>query len=152
MVGREDLLRYRASQPDQAEGPATAAQVMTRTAMTVSCDVEVAQVAAMMLDQSVHSVPVVADGHLLGIVSRHDVLRTLVGDDDLACREIRRRLDAYACGEQRWHVSVHHGTALIGGEFDDDIERTVVSVLARTVNGVHDVVISQPGGEVNACG
>jgi CBS domain-containing protein len=151
IVSEGDLLRHQAGVSGGAGHPATAAQLMSRQVVTISAYAPVSEVAATMLDRAVHSVPVVEDRQLVGIVSRADLLRTLVCDDALIQREVQHRLDEYA-GQPRWYVHVHDGDVLVGGQFDDDAERAVVSVLARTVDGVHQVVVSQPGGEVGACG
>ncbi|MGH3738713.1 MAG: BON domain-containing protein [Micromonosporaceae bacterium] len=39
---------------------------------------------------------------------------------------------------------VTDGVVQVNGEFDDDMERRVVTVLARTVAGVVDVQVPQP--------
>jgi CBS domain-containing protein len=152
MVSEGDLLRYRIGAPAEAGRCTTAGEVMNRHVVSVSPYAEVGEVAAAMLNQSVHTLPVLDDGQLVGIVSPSDLLRTLVTCDDLVRREIQRRLDAYADGSQRWWVRVDNGTVLIGGEFADEVERKVVAILAGAVTGVLEVIVSQPPGELRACG
>jgi len=84
-------------------------------------------------------VPVVTGSRLLGIISRRDLLRTLIRGDDTIAAEVHSRLDHYAGHHGRWSVSVNDGVVTIGGRFDDEAERQVVSVLARTVSGVSSV-------------
>ena len=51
-------------------------------------------------------------------------------------KEVQHRLDEYAGEPGRWTATVTKGVAVIAGRYDDDAERTVVAVLARTVPGV----------------
>ncbi len=56
----------------------TVAQAMTPNPVTVQPDTDIEAVAALMVDQSFHTIPVVDEGKLLGIVGKEDILRTLI--------------------------------------------------------------------------
>jgi len=56
----------------------TVAQAMTPDPMTVQPDTDIEAVAALMVDQSFHTIPVVEEGELLGIVEKEDILKTLM--------------------------------------------------------------------------
>jgi len=56
----------------------TVAQAMTPDPVTVQPDTDIEAVAALMVDQSFHTIPVVDEGELLGIVGKEDILRTLM--------------------------------------------------------------------------
>jgi len=56
----------------------TVAQAMTPDPMTVQPDTDIEAVAALMVDQSFHTIPVVEGGELLGIVGKEDILKTLM--------------------------------------------------------------------------
>jgi CBS domain-containing protein len=56
----------------------TVAQAMTPDPMTVQPDTDIEAVAALMVDQSFHTIPVVEEGELLGIVGKEDILKTLM--------------------------------------------------------------------------
>ena len=61
-----------------AESRQTAADVMTREVVTVPADMSVLEAARVMAERRLKRLPVVdATGHLLGIVSRVDFLRTV---------------------------------------------------------------------------
>jgi len=124
--------------------PSVVADVMAREVVTTQPDADVADVAEVMLDRDVRSVPVVDDGELVGIVSRRDILRTIVRTDDVLCQEIQHRFDEYTGVGHRWHATVHGALATIDGHFDDDVERQVAVVLARTVPGVYGAYIAEP--------
>jgi CBS-domain-containing membrane protein len=147
MVSEGDLLWHRVPEDPTAhmwrgvsdgpdERPRVVADVMSGSPVTTWPDADVADVAQMMLRHDIRSVPVVDHGDLVGIVSRRDILRTVVRGDDVLEREIQHRLDEYAGGERRWTATVTDGMATVDGRFDDEVEREVVSVLARTVPGV----------------
>jgi CBS domain-containing protein len=57
---------------------ATVAQAMTPNPVTVRSDTDITTVAALMVDRNYHTIPVVDDGKLVGIVGKEDVLRTLL--------------------------------------------------------------------------
>jgi len=54
------------------------ANAMTPDPITVNSDTDIEKVAALMVGKSYHTLPVVDDGKLVGIVGKEDVLRTLL--------------------------------------------------------------------------
>ncbi|MBS9534102.1 CBS domain-containing protein [Mycobacterium sp. M1] len=68
MVSEYDLL---------AKAGQTARDVMTTAVITVSADSTIDDVRHLLIDRRIRGVPVMAQGRLVGIVSRHDVLATL---------------------------------------------------------------------------
>lgn len=56
----------------------TVAQAMVADPVTVGPDTPVSDIAAMMVEKHFHTIPVVQDGKLLGIVGKEDVLKTLI--------------------------------------------------------------------------
>ncbi len=136
IVSEGDVLRtHRTHHPG-----ASVAAVMSRTVVTVTLDADLSAVAAAMLDNNVHSVPIVDDdGSIEGMLCRHDLLRAYLRTDDLVQADVQQRLDQYSGGERIWNVTVIDGVADIAGRYDDEAERTVVGVLAHTVDGVSTV-------------
>ena len=57
------------------------ADAMTPDPVTVKPDTGIETVAALMVDNSFHTLPVVEDGRLVGIIGKADVLRTLTGEN-----------------------------------------------------------------------
>ena len=57
-----------------------AEDVMTREVRTVGPDTEVEDLVDLMVKRRVNPVPVVEDGRLVGIVSRHDLVRMMATD------------------------------------------------------------------------
>jgi len=56
----------------------TVAQAMVADPVTVAPDTPVSEIAALMVEKHFHTIPVVEDGKLLGIVGKEDVLKTLI--------------------------------------------------------------------------
>jgi len=53
-------------------------EAMTPKPVTVKPDTGIETVAALMVDSNFHTLPVVEDGRLVGIIGKEDVLRTLL--------------------------------------------------------------------------
>jgi CBS domain-containing protein len=51
---------------------------MTPDPTTVSSDTDIEKVAALMVEKNYHTLPVVDDGKLVGIVGKEDILKTLL--------------------------------------------------------------------------
>jgi CBS domain-containing protein len=56
----------------------TVAQAMTPDPVAVQPDTDIEEVAALMVDNNFHTIPVVHKGELVGIVGKEDILRTLI--------------------------------------------------------------------------
>jgi CBS domain-containing protein len=56
----------------------TVAEAMTPNPVTVQPDTNIEEVAALMVDRNFHTIPVVDEGELVGIVGKEDILRTLM--------------------------------------------------------------------------
>lgn len=56
----------------------TVGQAMTTNPVTVAPDTDVEEIASLMVDRKYHTLPVVYEGKLLGVVGKEDVLRTLL--------------------------------------------------------------------------
>ncbi|GAA2565135.1 CBS domain-containing protein [Winogradskya consettensis] len=147
MVSESDLLWHRVPMDptahvrripatDPAERPGMVSEVMSPYPVTTWPDADVAEVAEVMLEKDVRSIPVLDDRALVGIISRRDILRSVVRSDEAIAREVQHRLDEYADSRQLWTVTVDGGIATVTGEYANDTEQAVVTVLARTVPGV----------------
>ena len=56
----------------------TVADAMTPDPVTVGPETSIEELGSIMVDKNFHTVPVVDEGELVGIVGKEDVLRTLV--------------------------------------------------------------------------
>ncbi len=53
-------------------------EAMTADPVTVSPDTTIEEIATLMVNRGFHSVPVVQDGKLVGIIGKEDVLKTII--------------------------------------------------------------------------
>ncbi|MFJ8632390.1 CBS domain-containing protein [Streptomyces sp. NPDC093568] len=157
VVSEADLLHkeeFRDSDPDRytqlrrlsdmaKAGSVTAGELMTRPALTVTSDATLAQAARTMARARVKRLPVVdADGRLEGVVSRVDLLKVFLRDDEEIAEEVRREIVAYLfpLPGSAVRVDVLDGVVRLGGRIRDKSLIPVAARLARAVEGVVDVV------------
>ena len=127
----------------------TVGEVMTRSLIAVSPDFPI-ESAALILDQHrIRRVPVVADGQLLGILSRGDLIKALAKaparaggqpSDERLVREMRARL-----AEEPWVsnrgivVQAKDGVLSLWGLVLTETEKSAVETMARTIEGCKGV-------------
>ena len=121
----------------------TAADLMSRPAVTIGPDELVSHAARLMYNKRVKRLPVVsADGTLIGIVTRSDVLSVYRRPDAQIRHEITEDLilDTFLCDPARFDVTVEEGvvtitgtpeTALTGHDIIDAIRHTEGVVAVR---------------------
>ncbi len=130
------VLRFR--DHDKAAG-VTAAELMTSPPVTASPETPLAQAARIMRDRRVKRLPVInATGHLIGIISRADVLSVFARPDADIRREATEEVIAESLLEdsRRCTVTVHDGiVTLTGCPETDQAGRDLVEVL-RHIDGV----------------
>jgi CBS domain-containing protein len=115
--------------------PATVDEVMSSPALTTDPYTDAAELATMMIDRGLRSVPVVEEDRLVGILTRRDLVRTIARADALITADVRKRLGAYGTPD-RWTVHADHGTVTITDQFTDPADHHVALVLAQAVPGV----------------
>ncbi len=118
----------------------TAGEAMSSPAVTIDAETPLAAAARLMRKHRVKRLPVIdADQHLIGIVSRYDILTTLARPD----AEIRREIVEGVL--PRWlgvdpaqlDVDVEDGVVTLRGELE---RRSEVLMLGRFVEGLDGVV------------
>jgi CBS domain-containing protein len=124
-------------------------EVMTRETVSVPPDAPLAEIVRLMERHRVKRLPVIDAGRLVGIVSRADLVRALVGigEDQAAARTdgaIRDHILAAIAAEPwapRCDVSiwVKDGKVELGGTFTGESERAALRILAENTPGVKDV-------------
>ncbi|MFE9774573.1 CBS domain-containing protein [Streptomyces sp. NPDC005931] len=168
VVSEADLLpkeEFRDSDPDRytqlrrlsdlaKAGGLTAEELMTSPAVTVRADVTLAEAARLMSRSRVKRLPVVdEDGILEGIVSRADLLRVFLRDDEEIAEEVRREVVAhlFPAPGSAVRVEVDEGVVRLVGQVRDTSLIPAAARLIRAVEGVVDVEFA-PADEAPATG
>jgi len=143
---RGALWWYWAADPERASQArshaTTAGAAMSSPAITIGPDRPLSQAAATMGRANVNRLPVVADGRLVGIISRADIVRAYArGDDELTeiVRGSLRAVDGLSLVEVRDGVAVLAGTVA-----HESIARTIRHIVEAIdgILGVDDHALS----------
>ncbi len=134
----EDPRRHARVVEPAGTAPSRVEEVMTRDVVAIPIDADVADVAAMMIERRIRSIPVVEGTRVTGIVSRRDVLRVLVREDADIERDLAEILDELPSSLGSWSVRVSEGVVSWIGTGPDHV-RPFLTRVAFTVPGVVDV-------------
>jgi CBS domain-containing protein len=129
-------------------GAVTAEELMTAPAVTVRANATLAQAARTMAHGKVKRLPVVDDmGLLEGVVSRGDLLKVFLRDDEDIAEEVRREVVSYLFRAplSPVRVQVHDGVVTLAGRVRDTSLVPVAARLVRAVEGVVDVEFELTG-------
>jgi len=131
---------FLASRGDRARAAAlTAAELMTRPAITIAPEASVAEAARTMHAEHIKRLPVVTTGgRLVGIVSRSDILRVYDRPDDDIRKEIEERLvkGAFCLDNLAFHVTVADGVVTLAGQVEREPVALSLLQSVRQVDGV----------------
>lgn len=136
-------------------GAETAGELMSAPAVCVHEDATVAEAARIMARRGIKRLPVTdSEGRLRGIVSRGDLLRVFLRDDEEIAADVRRDvLPLVFPGEPAVTADVREGLVTLRGQVADPGLIAVAARLARTVQGVVGVrteLTARPAGERTA--
>jgi len=113
--------------------------VMTPHAITAHETSDIADVADLMTSTGVKSIPVIDDDrHLVGVVSRSDLVKVRARADELIAEEVDARLVSMGLGG--WRVSVTDGDVEIEGPASTS-DRSMAQVIVSTIPGVVKVEV-----------
>ncbi|GHE44922.1 CBS domain-containing protein [Streptomyces capitiformicae] len=131
-------------------GSVTAGELMTSPALTVRANETLAQAARTLARAKVKRLPVVDElGMLQGIVSRADLLKVFLRDDEDIAEQVRREVVSYLfpAPPSAVRVEVRDGIVTLSGRIRDTSLVPVAARLVRAVEGVVDVTfdLSDPG-------
>jgi CBS domain-containing protein len=133
--GVVDWLVHYAEDPPLAKLDArTAGDAMTTPAVTISSARSVEDAATLMIDLRIDRLPVVDGGHLVGIVTRTDLVRAFIRSDEEVAQEIREQglLRRYWVVPSSVSVTVEEGNVLLEGEVDtEDLAGSIVAYTTR---------------------
>jgi CBS domain-containing protein len=119
-------------------GARTAAELMTAPAITIGPDALVGAAARLMQRHHLKRLPVVdAGGQLIGIVSRHDLLKVFLRPDDQIAAEIAGVLTAILLLDPASvAITVRDGIVTLAGQVEDSGQIQAAVKLAGDVDGV----------------
>jgi len=128
----------------RADGGATAefvSEVMSRSVLSISPDLEVLDAARFMYEHDVKRIVVVEDGTMTGIISRFDIVAGFTRPDDLIEDEIREDLirRVLFVDPSTVDVTVSNGVVTLFGKIGTRTEVRLMEELARRLDGVVDV-------------
>ena len=127
-----------------------ARDIMTAPAITIDPNRPIAQIAEILADRHLRRVPVVADGKIVGIVSRTNLIQALgvtgahVDTPSHRDQEIREQVLAHVRerqpnGKHLVNVLVADGVVHLWGVVDTDEEREATRLIAESIAGVRSV-------------
>ncbi|GHF34620.1 MULTISPECIES: CBS domain-containing protein [Streptomyces] len=156
MVSEADLLpkqQFKDCDPSRIEqlrhlddlvkaGAGTAGELMSTPAVTIGGHATLAEAARLMARKGVKRLPVVdGNGRLTGIVSRSDLLRVYLRDDEDIAREVQDEIVGHFFRNSRptAEVAVTEGVVTVTGRLPDPAMVPVMARLVRAVAGVVNV-------------
>jgi CBS-domain-containing membrane protein len=116
-----------------------AEDVMTAPAITVDVDANIGVAARLLTDHNVKRLPVVdASDHLVGIVSRHDLVQVFVRSDDDIHAEIGEEVlvRALSVDPRTVSIEVRDGAVTLRGQLERRSMVPMAIHLTRSVDGV----------------
>jgi CBS domain-containing protein len=119
-----------------------AGEAMTRPAVTIGPSRGVADAATMMLDDGVSRLPVVDGGRLVGIVTRHDLVRAFARSDEEIWQEIESDslIRSYWPHPGAFDIFVSGGEVTLSGKVDSKEHAASIEEFVDRIPGVVAVV------------
>jgi CBS domain-containing protein len=145
VVSEADLLlkeEYRGAEPPRQDrlkaGGLYADQLMSSPAITVHADATIAEAARIMARRGVKRLPVVNGAGLLeGVVSRGDLLKVFLREDEDIAAEIRDGVLRTMPAASELRAAVTNGVVTVTGSLRD---RSLIPLLVRAIRAAEGVV------------
>lgn len=122
----------------------TVAEAMTAPVIFVSPDASIEKAAALLAERGIRRLPVVADGALVGIVSRADLVKALVSSpeghvaltDAQLVSEMKRRMAMEPwVSDRRLLIEARDGVVSLWGAVESEEEQAALETMARSIQG-----------------
>jgi CBS domain-containing protein len=117
---------------------ATALELMTAPAVTITPDEDVSEAARRMEEHRIKRLPVIGpDRRLVGIVSRRDILRVFLRTDEELLEDVHALLvDDFWIAPEGWDVEVTEGTVRLTGHMETRSTARIAENAVRRIDGV----------------
>lgn len=112
--------------------PRRVGDVMTAHPVTVTGTDDLADAVELLTTTTVKSLPVLEEGHVVGVLSRRDVVHLLAREDERIEADV---VELFRAEDVDWLVDVDEGLVRISGPADEP-ERRLARALAGSVTGV----------------
>jgi CBS domain-containing protein len=147
ILSETDLLeiqarRQAAPQAQEAREVRIASDVMTNAVISTTPETYLDDLVRLMIEHHVKRVPVVADGRLVGMISRTDVIRVLTRPDDDIAREVTEALRHDGLLIDPIGFEVSHGVVAFWGVSAPGL-RAHLRALAHEIPGVIAVDVTR---------
>jgi len=127
-----------------------AADLMTHPVITVAPDMPLSDLASLLEKHRIKRVPVMNDGKIVGIVSRANLIQSLVRrgpamtsdkkkEDSALHADIMTQLRSHPWGPSDIHVVVQDGSVELWGIVDSDVEKDAIRVAIEVTPGVRSI-------------
>ncbi|MCU1393064.1 MAG: hypothetical protein JWM34_1492 [Ilumatobacteraceae bacterium] len=132
-----------------------AGDLMTANPITADLDDSLEVVARRLLEHAVSRLPVIRHGQVVGVVSRHDVLRRFARPDyEIAADIARAIVEAEGDTTNSATSSVVDGEVVLSGSVADAEDAEMLGIVAAGVDGAvsidNQLVVEQPASAVIA--
>ena len=120
----------------------TAGEAMTSPAITIRGEKQVSEAARLMVENGIKRLPIVdADGTLLGIVTRSDLVRAFARTDAEIEREIREEIVKRALwiDDKKVDIRVEQGEVTLSGQLERRSDAELLPPFVERVPGVVSV-------------
>lgn len=140
IVSESDILPIHEGSPGRPVK--TAADVMNRKVISLVEDMTITEAARVLQRHRIKRAPVTRGERLVGIVTRADLLRPYLRTDWELLTEVEEAVLTKALGlsPRDVDVAVSDGVVMLAGTLPDERTRAILVRLARSVDGVVDVV------------
>lgn len=139
---RAGMLRFLDRQHDIPSQERKVSDVMTTRVITVNPGADHAEAARIMQRVGVKRLPVTHGDHLVGLVSRSDVMRAFTRSDDEIVAEIKDYVLAKVLwiDPERVRVESEDGNVTLGGRLETRSDAELLVELTKRLDGVASVV------------
>lgn len=129
-----------------------AADLMTRPVVTAGEEMPLRELAQLMAGRKINRLPILREGKVVGIVTRHDILKTFARSDEALQQAVRNLFEFDLAGIDARHAeaSVRGGIVYMTGKVRTRLEAEALTSCMRSIDGVVNVDTAGLTWEIDA--